>query len=694
MAMKRLRLLTLVTAWYVLTSSPAHADEGMWTFNDFPSAKVKEAYGFSPSPEWLDRVRLSSLRLAGGCSASLVGADGLVLTNHHCAHRCIEQVSDAKHDYVATGFLARSRGEERQCPAMELNQLVAVTDVTARIGAATKGLSDKVSNDARKAEMSRIEKECADGDGIRCEVVTLYHGGRYELYRYRRFQDARLVFAPEFPIAFFGGDPDNFNFPRFDLDFALLRIYQDGKPLRVDTFMPLSPDPLREDELVFVSGNPGGTNRRISLAQLEFERDVNLPRRLLYTAELRGLLGQFQTESAERKRIATAVLFSAENSYKARMGRWLALHDPAFLAGIAAKENELRARVDSDPNLRAHYGAAWDGIAKAMATFRPMRDRYTLVEAGLGFNSELFRLALLLVRAGDELGKPNEQRLREFTDAKLPALRQQLFSKAPIHDDLEIATLSFSLTKLREALGADDPFVVKVLGKQSPLHVATRLVKGSWLRAMNARQRLFDGGQPAIVGSTDPLIRFVRDMDPDARAVRKAYEDLVEAPMKRNGELIAKAYFAAYGTGTYPDATFTARLSYGQVKGWREGDHDVVPLTTLGGAFDRATGEDPFKLPSTWLRAKPVLNLSMPFNVSTTNDIIGGNSGSPLIDRQARVVGVIFDGNIHSLAGDYAFVPALNRSISVASTAIFEALDKIYGAKALLEELRAGAVAK
>jgi len=690
MMMKRLWQLTWGMLLSVLVSWSARADEGMWTFNDFPSAKVQAQYGFSPSPEWLDQVRLSSIRLAGGCSASLVSPDGLVLTNHHCAHHCIEQVSDARHDYVAKGFLAKTRGEERPCPAMELNQLVAITDVTARIGAATQGLADRASNEARKAAMSRIEKECADGDGVRCEVVTLYHGGRYELYRYRRFQDARLVFAPEFPIAFFGGDPDNFNFPRYDLDFALLRIYQDGKPLRVQTFMPLSPDPLREGELVFVSGNPGGTNRRISVAQLEFERDVNLPRRLLYTAELRGLLGQFQTESAERKRISTALLFSAENSYKARVGRLLALQDSAFFAGITTKEKELRARVNADPKLRALYGAAWDEIAKAMAAFRPLRDRYTMVEAGLGFNSELFRLARLLVRAGDELPKPNEQRLREFSDARLPALKQQLYSKAPIYDDLEIATLAFSLTKLREALGADDPFVVKVLGKSSPRTLATRLVKGSWLRAMNARQRLFDGGQAAVLASTDPLIRFVRDWDPDARAVRKVYEDRVEAPLNRNGELIAKAYFAVYGTGTYPDATFTARLSYGQVMGWREADHEIFPWTTLGGAFDRATGEDPFKLPATWLQAKPALDLSTPFNVATTNDIIGGNSGSPLIDRQARVVGVIFDGNLPSLAGDYAFVPAVNRSISVASPAIFEALAKIYGAKALLEELRAG----
>jgi hypothetical protein len=665
----------------------ARADEGMWTFNHFPSARVERQYGFSPSPEWLDRVRLASLRLAGGCSASLVSSEGLVLTNHHCAHHCIEKLSTAQTDRVAQGFSAHSIADEVRCPSMEANQLLETTDVTARMNAATTGLSDRQFNEARKAEMSRIEKECATSDDVRCEVVSLYQGGRVELCRYRRFQDVRLVFAPEMDIAFFGGDPDNFNFPRYDLDFALLRLYQDGKPVPTPTFLPLTAGSPKDGELVFVSGNPGTTNRHTPVAEVEFERDVNLPRRLVYAAELRGILEEFATESSEHRRVATNRLFSTENSFKARQGRLRALQEPGFVGRLAAAEAELRKRVNADPKLRRSYAKAWDAIAQALQTFRPMRDRYNLVEQGQGFFSELFDLARLLVRAADELPKANERRLREYADSNLPALRQRLFSPAPIDDDLESTTLAFGLSKLREGLGADDRFVVKVLGKQSPRQLATTLIKGTRLKDARLRQTLFDGGRAAVEGSADPLIRFVRLIDPDARMVRQRYEDEVEAPLRRNGQLVARAFFAVYGTDTYPDATFTARLSYGQVKGWREGDRIITPLTTLGGTFERATDESPFRLPATWLKAKRTLDLATPFNVVTTNDIIGGNSGSPLINRNGQVVGVIFDGNIHSLANDFAYNPTLDRAVAVTSSAILEALEKIYGATRVHEEL-------
>lgn len=669
----------------------ARADEGMWLFNDFPSSKVKERYAFSPDPKWLDHVRLSSVRLAEGCSGSVVSADGLVMTNHHCAHTCIEQLSSAKKDYVAAGFYAKKGADEVKCPEIEINQLVEITDVTERVGTATKGLPDARFNEALKAEMSRIEKECGTAADLRCDVVTLYHGAKYHLYKYKRFQDVRLVFAPEFAIAFFGGDPDNFEFPRYDLDVSFLRIYQDGKPAKTADFLPFAKAGPKDGDLVFVSGHPGGTNRLTPTAQLEVDRDVVLPRRLMYSSELKGLLTRFSTESPERKRIANALLFFIENGIKARKGRLAALQDKAFFAQLQSKEALLRAKVDADPALKALYGGAWGQVQKAMDRFRVVRDRYEYLEVGRGFMSDLFAQARRLVREAEETQKPNEQRLREYAESNQPALKQQVESTAPIYDDLENLTLAFSLSKLREELGPDDPVVKDVLGKLSPEEAAAVLVKTTRLKDPKVRKALLDGGQKAVEASKDPMILLARRVDGAARAARKTYEDEVEGPVKRNNELIAKAHSAVFGASTYPDATFTLRLSYGAVKGYTEPDGKVIaPLTSFAGAFERATGSEPFKLPDSWLKARPKLNLETPFDVATTNDIIGGNSGSPLINKDGEAAGVVFDGNIWSLAGDYGYDESLNRCVAVHSAALLEALDKIYGASRIVEELKRG----
>jgi hypothetical protein len=692
------RAVLLAAACAVALPGGARADEGMWLFNDFPAARVKAKYGFEPDQKWLDHVRLASVRLAEGCSGSIVSPDGLVMTNHHCAHACIEQLSTAKKDYVASGFYAKVPAEEARCPAVEVNQLIAIADVTERLNAATRGLADQKFNETLKAEMSRIEKECATSPALRCDVVTLYHGGKYGLYTYRRFQDIRLVFAPEFAIAFFGGDPDNFEFPRYDLDVSFLRIYQDGKPAPTPDYLPFATQGVKDGDLVFVAGSPGTTDRLTPLSQLEEERDVNLPRRLVYGAELKGLVERFATEGAENNRVSNALLFYTMNSLKSRKGRLAALQDKAFLASLAERERQLRTKVDADPKLKAQYGGAWDAVAKAMDVLRPMRDRYHYLEeqrgrsavgSAAGFLGDLFPIARMLVRSAEELPKPNEKRLREYADSNLPALKARLLSPAPIHDDLEILTLSFSLSKMREDLGADDPFVKKVLGKKSPEELAAELVKGTRLKDVQARKALLDGGAKAVAESADPFVRLARDIDPDARAVRKKYEDEVDAPVKKNGELIAKASFAAFGTSTYPDATFTPRLSYGQVKGWTEPDgRTIAPLTDLAGAFERATGRDPFRLPDSWLKAKASLNAATPFDVATTNDIIGGNSGSPLINQKGEAAGLVFDGNIQSLAGDYGFDEEVNRCVAVHSQALLEALEKIYGAKRIVDELR------
>ncbi len=668
-------------------SGPVSADEGMWTFNQFPSAKVRAKYSFEPSKEWLAHVQRSAVRLARGCSGSLVSPTGLVMTNHHCAEGCIEQISSAKHDYETTGFWAKTGKDEVRCPDFEVNQLLDISDVTARVTAATKGLADQAFNAAQKAEMTRIEKECASGDEVRCDVVTLYHGGQYHLYRYRRFQDVRLVFAPELATAYFGGDPDNFMFPRYDLDVSFLRIYEKGEPAKLDDYLRWSKAGAHDGELTFVAGNPGGTERLLTVAQLELERDVTFPASLVRLAELRGMLTEFQHRGPEQKRFSNPTLLYVENGFKATKGRFEALLDKKLIAQKVDAEKVLRAKVDVDPALKPLYGGAWNAIATALERYKPLRNPHLQVEQGRGFTSDLFKLARLLVRSADELPKPNDQRLREYTDGKLPGLKQQLFSAAPIYPEFEIATLTFSLTKLRETMGPDDPLVKKVLGRQSPAELAAKLVGATRLRDVKVRQALFDGGAKAVAASTDAMVEFARLIDPDARALRKEYEDEVEAPLKKNGELIAQAMFKVYGTSSYPDATFTPRLSYGQVKGWVELGKEVKPVTTFAGAFERDTGRDPFALPKSWLAAKAKLDLTTPFNFCTDNDIIGGNSGSPVVNSAGEVVGLVFDGNLESLGGSFGFDASVNRAVAVHSAALTEALGKVYGAGRLVDEL-------
>ncbi|WP_050727629.1 S46 family peptidase [Vulgatibacter incomptus] len=688
----RLRKAALAGAAGVLVASaPAFADEGMWTYDNFPAAKVKEKYGFEPGQDWLDHVRLSSARLAGGCSASFVSANGLVLTNHHCVHSCVQQLSSAKHDYVQQGFLARTKAEERVCPAMELNQLVSITDVTAEIADATNGLEGKAYSEALNGAMSGLEKSCASGSDVRCDVVTLYSGGRYHLYKYRRFQDVRLVWAPELSTAFFGGDPDNFMFPRFNLDAAFVRAYENGKPAQLDHFLRWSEEGAKAGDLSFTSGHPGRTDRQLTIAELEVQRDVLLPRRLIYLSELRGMLTEFRNRGPEQKRTANGLLFYVENSTKALGGMRNALVEKDFFASKVADEQKLRAWVAEDPTRAATYGAAWDRMAGAQREFRASMNEYYFVEGGnrspWGFQGDFFGFARTLVRAAEEKPKASNKRLREYNDANLPAIEARLFSGAPFYPELDEALLTFSLTKLREALGTDHPFVKNLLGKESPETVARKAVRGSKLGTVGARRALYEGGAKAIAASNDPMIVLARRIDADARAIRTRYEEKVDGPQRVNGGLIAKAKFEAYGTSVYPDATFTLRLSYGAVEGWEQDGKAVAPITELGGAFERATGEDPYALPPSWLKAKGKLALATPMNFVSTNDIVGGNSGSPVVNRNGEVIGLIFDGNLPSLGGDYGFDPAVNRAVAVHSQAIIESLRTIYGASSLVDEL-------
>jgi V8-like Glu-specific endopeptidase len=676
---------TLLAA-FVLLSATAFADEGMWTYNNFPKDAVKAKYGFSPDDKWLEHARLSSARIAGGCSASFVSDGGLILTNHHCSHSCIAQLSTAEKDFVKTGFYAKTQAEEVKCPEMEINQLTDITDVSARVQAAVKGLDGEKFTEARKTVTAAIEKECNTSDKVRCDVVELYHGGQYNLYKYRRFQDVRLVFAPELSIAFFGGDPDNFNFPRYDLDMSMIRVYEDGKPAKTDQYLKWSAGGVKAGDLTFVSGHPGGTERQLTVAQLEYQRDYALPERLLYLAEVRGVLTQFGKESPEKKRISTDLLFGVENSYKALRGRLSALLDPKLVEQKKGDEKKFRAMLAQKKNKEAL--AAYDAIAKAQKTMQNLRKPLAYIEGTRGFQGDLVGTARMLVRGADERVKPNEKRLDEFRDAAMPQLTQRLFSKKPIYDDREQMMLTFSLTKLREELGADDAFVKKVLGNESPEELAARVLKGTKLKDVAARKALWDGGKAAVDASTDPLIQLAREIEPTARALRQRLDDEIDAPLRKNGELLARARFASLGTKLYPDATFTLRLNFGAVKGWEENGKMVDPITDFGGAFARATGRPPFDLPPSWVNAKTKLELKTPLNFCSTNDIIGGNSGSPVLNKNGELVGLIFDGNLPSLGGEYGFDESVNRAVAVHSEAILHALSKIYGADRIVNELR------
>lgn len=679
------RLISITTV--LLVAASAQADEGMWLFNDFPSERLGREHGFEPTQEWLDHVRLSSVRLAQGCSGSFVSKTGLVMTNHHCVQACVEQLSTKENNLVERGFLAKAPGQERQCPALEVNQLVEITDVSEAVHKATEGQTGEKYVEAKNAETSRLEKACATSDELRCDVVSLYSGQRYHLYKYRRFQDVRLVFAPEFNIAFFGGDPDNFNFPRFNLDVAFLRVWSKGQPAAVDHHLEWSPKGAKRGELVFVSGHPGSTSRLKSTSELAYLRDVALPERLIQLSELRGVLTEFSRRGPEQTRIAKTPLFYVENAVKALRGRHQALVDRMFMAQLESAEGALRSAVVSDPALDQKYGGSWEAVGRAQDRLRTIRKDLAWKEQHRGFGAQLFRIAVGLVRHADESQKPNEARLPEYTEAKLPALKAQLFSPAPIYPELEIVMLTFFLTKLQEELGPDDPFVRLVLDKKSPESRAKALVRGSKLADVNLRKKLFEGGAAALQAAKDPLIALARAIDEEGRAVRKIYEDEIESVVQRNNEQIARARFDVRGTSTYPDATFTLRLSYGTVQGFPHRGERVGAFTRMKGLFERATGEAPFALPLSWVRAKERLALNTPMNFVSNNDIIGGNSGSPIINREAQVVGIIFDGNIYSLGGDYGFDASTNRAVSVHSAAIVEALDKVYDARALLKEL-------
>jgi hypothetical protein len=659
----------------------------MWTFDAPPLAYWQKTYGFAPDQRWLDHVRLASVRLPN-CSASFVSANGLILTNHHCARGCTAAVSPRDSNYIETGFAAANLADEKKCPDLFVDQLISIEQVTDRVRGAITGTTPAEQASQRAAIIGRIQTECKESTGLTCQVVTLYQGGMYSLYRYKRYNDLRLVMVPEEQIAAFGGDPDNFTFPRYDLDMALLRAYDNNSPFHPTDYLRWSANGAADGEAVFVIGNPGSTGRLNTLAQMEFLRDTQYPATL---AGYNRALAVYSQTAAQDPSAAVRYqnqVFGLQNSFKAVTGYRAGLLDSARMAQKRAFENDFRARISADPALRARYGGSWDAVAAAqreLATFNKQLRDY-----GFGGGSTLMTLAAQTVRVASESTKPDAARLAAYRGAGLEAIKQGLQRDRPIDLAYEKLAIAAQLRSAQQELPADDPFVRLTLAGRTPQATADALVTGTHLGDVATRRALVEGGAAAVAASTDPLIVLARAIDPMNRVV-VARSDSLNAIIATNAESIGQALFSTYGTALPPDATFTLRISDGVVKGYPMNGTVAPYKTTFYGLYDRAAGfdfKDPFNLPQRWITRKDRLSLATPYDFVTTNDIIGGNSGSPLINRNAEVVGLAFDSNIEGIANRFLFTTDVPRTVSVHSAGIIEALRKMYDGSRIADELQ------
>jgi Peptidase S46 len=682
------RPLALLASCAALWSLPLlRAEEGMWTFDNPPAKQLEEKYHFTPAAAWLDHVRLSCVRLNDGGSGSFVSPHGLLLTNHHVARGQLQKNSTAEHDYVKNGFYAATEAEEMKSPDLEVNVLESMENVTPRVMAAIKGAKRPEAEFARrKAVIADIERESTQKTGLRSDVVTLYQGGEYWLYRYKKYTDVRLVFAPEEQIAFFGGDPDNFTYPRYDLDMALFRVYENGKPIDSRNYLKWNAKGADNKELVFVVGNPGRTQRLDTVAQLKLERDVIEPDLLKIIKSRMAALQAYSALGTEQEREAASNIFGLANALKAFEGRYKGLLDAHLIAKKEKEEADFQAKVRANPELEKAYTGAWAEIAEATRKSESRaKQRFFR-----GTNSQFSEIGATIVDLVAEVRKPDDKRLPGYHVSQLDSLKHRLYSPAPIYPAMEIARMTGALELDESELGADDAFLKIVLDGRSPKEAATAVINGTKLADPAFRTKLVEGGEAAVAASDDPMIVLQRKLDPLRREMIKWEEDNVQSVEQAAGEKLGKARFAVYGKTTYPDATFTLRLSYGQVKGYPMNGTEAPYKTTFYGLWGRANDFDfqgPFYLPSRYKENRDKLDLATPLDFVTTNDIIGGNSGSPVINRNAEIVGLIFDGNIESLVGDFEYDGTTNRAVAVHTAAMTEALRKLYPTAPLLREL-------
>ncbi len=687
--MTQLRKLLFMMITGITVGTSLSSDEGMWTLDNLPQKKIEEKYNFTFTDKWLKNGQLASVRFNDGGSGAFISSRGLVLTNHHVAMGQLQKMSTKTADYVKNGFFTKNFTEEIKSPDLELNILVSMEDVTKQVvGASMTVETDKAKNEKRKEEIAKIEKASNDKTGLRSDVVELYDGGEYWLYRYKKYTDVRLVMAPELQAASFGGDPDNFNYPRFALDFAFFRVYENNKPIESKNYFKWSKEGARENELVFVFGHPGSTERQKTMSQISYQKDYSFPEYVKLLKYKLNLFRKYSQKGKEEKRRAKDYILGMENSLKAIEGELNGLRDKSVLATMQEREDKLQRLVSENPELKKEYGDVWnriDSIQKKMIT------RHKEFYYRSASNAKLVNIAIKLVRYATELQKPNEKRYEEYRDSNLESLKFRLLSPAPIYNEIEEMMITNSLHLAIENLGKEDAFVKLALADKLPAELAKSLIPKTKLMDVSLRKELLAGGIDAIQKSKDPLIKWALQIDPILRKDRDWFDDEIESVQAIEGNKLSQLKFKAYGKSTYPDATFTLRMSYGTVKGFTDDSTIQIPFkTTYYGLFDRAESFDnkePFTLSTKIAERKSAINMSKPLNFITTNDITGGNSGSPVINRKGEYVGLIFDGNSYSHVLSYAYTDNKARAVSVHSEGIIEALRSVYKMEKLVAEI-------